>query len=651
MLLSSLSILIGAILVPPEYVWLYSTHIILVCLYLICTKRLLVISLTFLSFISLYLNELLPVAPFSIQKGQYVLVDVKAKKICVDDYLTSRFSSFFYGDAAIGVEYFTTSEKRKTLYNFTLVFPAASANIESTSPKSSVLKQCSNEAIPGIVTQVTLPDRSGPWWQKALYIKRQDALLNVHFSEEALSKLNRVEKNLRDRFSNKLDQHFSKFDSWRFTKALLLGDDGLWSERDIWMIRTLGLAHLFVVSGLHAGFVFLIGRCLSFVVWRFCPDVFLLRGASKWHFDAITIIPLLWLYAYITDWGEPVVRAAIMLSAYLFSKIMALKFSAYDIITFALWLVLLFNPRSILSPGLWLSFSMVYLLVGFYKGRVKLSGAATLQVMLSTASMVLILGWQESISSVSILINILLIPVAALIWFPLSAISALEALLFNTSLLYSILSLFFDYVLSLLEWLAFQFPLLMFTNLESSAFQLAMILLLVLWVFQSPLRKGWVGVLFVWLALFVPMIPSAQAYDLRLSNNAGQMILSNSNEVLYSDHWEGDPEITHLERYLPLGVKGRFLISPSDQDSSPLSLLKGNVDWVIFKRRPPIDVVKRLDALKVEWLLVMPNQNLEFYFSKRRIDLRHSACIYSFFLFKSDTCKRVEKLKSVLNYL
>ena len=143
-----------------------------------------------------------------------------------------------------------------------------------------------------------------------------------------------------------------RFDYWRFTKALLLGKDDLWSQRDTWIVRTLGLAHLFVVSGLHTGFMFIIGRMLSRMVWQIMPRNILLSGVTRWHCDAVIVIPLLFAYAYVTSWGEPVVRASIMLSVYLCARMLALKVSPYSIITFALWLVLLFDPRAVFEPWL-----------------------------------------------------------------------------------------------------------------------------------------------------------------------------------------------------------------------------------------------------------------------------------------------------------
>lgn len=63
------------------------------------------------------------------------------------------------------------------------------------------------------------------------------------------------------------------------------------------------------------------------------------------------------------------------------------------------------------------------------------------QVMLSTASMVLILGWQDAISIVSIAVNLLMIPFAASLWFPIGMMACLESLIFQTEFVYCFLVL------------------------------------------------------------------------------------------------------------------------------------------------------------------------------------------------------------------
>ncbi len=644
MLLSSLSILMGAILVPSDYLWVYSTHIILMCLYLIYRKSLIVICLTLLSLIIVIFSEFSNERPLALNIGQKVLVNFFDKELIIKDVNLVDAHSVPEGDN-LSIVYFSQDGDRHTLNNFSLT--RTNAHLYEYNNESADI------FLHGVIDRITLPDKNGPWWQRNLYIKRQSAQLNLQFSSVKFNIATPLKLSIRERFFIKLDQAFSSFSSWRFSKALLLGQDNLWGERDTWIVRTLGLAHLFVVSGLHTGFMFVIGRLISRLVWQTCPARVLLSGITRWHCDAIIIIPLLFGYAYLTEWGEPVVRASIMLSLYLCSRMLALKFSAYSIVTLALWLVLLIEPRSILSPGLWLSFSMVYLLIGFCQTATKLSRLFILQVMLTTASMVMILGWQEAISSGSILMNVLLIPFAALLWFPWGIVSCLEVLALGSTYSYALLDSLLIHLIGGLEWVAFTIPLLFFETFSLNIPRMVMIFLVGFWVYQSPLKRSLISVICIWFVLFSSMIIDINNPEFSLLNSENELFLKNGNNILLSDAWAGN-EIEELMfgGYLASRFNKGYMLSPKNiRELSSQNLLKHNVKWIVLKRKAPDEVVKMLDALQVDWLVISSGESLGFYFQKKRISLRHSACIYSFFLFKSDTCKRVEKLESVLNYI
>ncbi|MEO9275318.1 ComEC/Rec2 family competence protein [Marinomonas sp. 5E14-1] len=645
MLLSSLSIFVGAILVPVEYLWLYSTYIILVCLYLIRIKGLIVTCLTLISFISIVFHEFSATEPLSLFSGQKLGVNVEREEIYLrsTEVLQANNKARQYD---VNLVFFLKDGSRQTFEHFNLIPVSSFDNL--------FFNSLGNPLIYGVIKKVIWPEKNGTPWQRKLYVERKLAQIDVRFESSDLDRLqisNVPEP--REWLLARLDNAMQGFSSWRFSKALLLGVNDLWSERDTWIVRVLGLAHLFVVSGLHTGFIFVIGRLLSRCVWQFCPDKLLLAGLSRWHCDFVIIEPLLLFFAYITNWGEPVIRASIMLSVYMCARMLALKVSPYGIITFALWLVLLVEPRSILSPGLWLSFSMVYLLIGFCQLSTKLSRLLILQVMLSTASMVLILGWQEGISSSSILMNVFLIPVAGVIWFPWGMMACFEVLIFGTLHSYQILDYGLGYIEGFWEWAAFTAPVFYFDHFSSTIPRTIMLLLVAYWVYQSPLKRGMLSVLVIWCVLFSPVWLHLHKADIQIENKANILAVKNRVNSLITDTWAGgDLSKLLFNGYLGDNIKGRYILAPNAMSSlTPQSLLQHEIDWIIFKRPPPKNIQSMLKALNVNWLLVSSGESLNFYFQDNRITLRHSNCIYSFFLLKSDTCKRVEKLESVVNYL
>ena len=281
MLLSSLSILMGAILVPSDYLWVYSTHIILMCLYLIWSKRLIVLFLTLLSFLFVILSEFSSNYVLPFQVGDRLWVDFENQRLSyTKNHVSGDFEEF---NQSISIAYFDRFGERQVKSDFSLVAHIDIANQE-------VLKFSTYSAE---ITGLVLPDKNGAWWQKQLYIKKQAAQIYLQFSQEDLIHIDKKAFSKREKIIARLDTLFEEFDSWRISRALLLGQDDLWSERDTWVIRTLGLAHLFVVSGLHTGFMFAIGCLISRSIWRLLPNQLMLTGLTRWQCDALVVIPLL----------------------------------------------------------------------------------------------------------------------------------------------------------------------------------------------------------------------------------------------------------------------------------------------------------------------------------------------------------------------
>ncbi|KZN12411.1 ComEC/Rec2 family competence protein [Marinomonas sp. TW1] len=638
MLLSNLSTLMGAILVPSDYSWLYSTHITFLCLYLIYTKRVLVLFLTFISLLSVLLSETEDKLTISLSQEDTYFISVEDKQILLlsDMALPKDDPVSLAKQVKVIFQRLPDQQSKRSNFiefnNFRLL-------------QASQIPPHFNEVE---LIRYALADKEGPWWLKNLYIQRQAAQLVFKVQGEWLQQL---PMGGRHEVLKRLDERFNSFESWRFSKALLLGSDDLWSQRDTWVVRTLGLAHLFVVSGLHTGFMAVIGFVLARVIWWLLPANLLLVGLTRWQLECVLVVPLLTLYGFMTDWGEPVVRASIMLSVYLISRVMMIKLSAFQVIGFTLWLVLFVNPRSILSPGLWLSFSMVYLLIGFYPiTQWQWRRMISTQVMLSTASMVLILGWQDAISIVTIAVNLLIIPFAASLWFPIGMIACLESLIFQTEFVYCFLDWGLVHVIGLLEWVAFECSLLTFNVITSSVPKLLLLLWLLFWVFQTPLKRGGIALGIIWMSLFSNSLFIGSKADMVLRNHQGKLVLEKGEEQWVNEWFQSSAGLELNTLLTSNANKVSIRLVPDKLDRlSPSTLLKMNPDWLILTHSDEYLDNVTLSALSIDWLNIDQSETLSFYFRDDGISLKHSQCRYSFFLFKSDTCKRAEKLESVLN--
>jgi competence protein ComEC len=175
--------------------------------------------------------------------------------------------------------------------------------------------------------------------------------------------------------------------------------------------------------------------------------------------------------------------------------------------------------------------------------------------------------------------------------------------------------------------------------------------LVVLWVYQSPLRRGVLIATSIWLLLFPSAFFNRFDADLVITNHNNSLALADQETTLLVDAWAGnDIEKLMFGAYLNVAQEGYLLSSKSISELTPHALLHHDVKWVILKQEKMPQTETILDALGVNWLVVPAGESLAFYFQNDSVSLRHSLCVYDFFLLKSDTCKRVEKLESVLNY-
>ena len=112
-----------------------------------------------------------------------------------------------------------------------------------------------------------------------------------------------------------------------------------------------GTMHALSVSGAHVGIIYLIlNYCLQF----------LNKNKKFILLKPILLCLLIWGYALLTGLSPSVVRAAIMLSIFIFATTFTRNKNGYNILAFAAFLQLLFNPFLIFNVGFQLSYVAVF---------------------------------------------------------------------------------------------------------------------------------------------------------------------------------------------------------------------------------------------------------------------------------------------------
>lgn len=117
-----------------------------------------------------------------------------------------------------------------------------------------------------------------------------------------------------------------------------------------------GTIHALSVSGMHVGIIYImLNWCLSF----------LNRKKSGQILKTFIICSLIWYYALLTGFSPSVLRSAIMITVFIFSKQLNRGNNSYNVLAFTAFILLAFNPFFIWDVGFQLSFLAVFGLVYF----------------------------------------------------------------------------------------------------------------------------------------------------------------------------------------------------------------------------------------------------------------------------------------------
>lgn len=147
-------------------------------------------------------------------------------------------------------------------------------------------------------------------------------------------------------YSGRLDAMGVSHTNAAFLRALMLGDRSQLPRRVSESFSACGTSHVLAVSGLHVGVLaWVVSSALSLFAGR--------RAAA-----AVTIV-VLWLYSLLVGMSPSVVRASIMFSFIEVGKWQGRPLPAFHSLSAALAAILLFDPLSVRSIGLWLSFAAV----------------------------------------------------------------------------------------------------------------------------------------------------------------------------------------------------------------------------------------------------------------------------------------------------
>lgn len=191
-----------------------------------------------------------------------------------------------------------------------------------------------------------------------LWLSRQHVCRQIFLNQHQVIKLRNNSGNPIQAYALKLRKAQVDFyrkiirddDCFSIATTLILGYRADLSQETFDIYSKTGTIHVLSVSGMHVGLVYII------INWA----LFFMKGKRWLSILKITItISLIWFYALLTGLSPSVLRSAVMLSVFILAKLLNRHSNSYNIISFAGFCLLLYEPFLIWDVGFQLSFLAV----------------------------------------------------------------------------------------------------------------------------------------------------------------------------------------------------------------------------------------------------------------------------------------------------
>lgn len=244
-------------------------------------------------------------------------------------------------------------------------------------------------------------------YQKYLYYKK------IYYLVEATS-INKIANNHNYLYTikNTLYQKINKLKSSNYIKTLLFCDNTLSKEiKESYRIN--GISHLFSVSGMHINFfVSIIYLYLNKITYN---------KRIKYLITNIFIITYLILFP-----SSSLLRSAVMSILYSINYLLKLKIKKIDILLLTLGVSLLINSFIIYDLGYIYSYTITFFLVlssSTLKKKNKINKIIYISLLSFLVSIPITIYNSYEINIISILLNIILVPIISIIILPLTILT------------------------------------------------------------------------------------------------------------------------------------------------------------------------------------------------------------------------------------
>ena len=325
--------------------------------------------------------------------------------------------------------------------------------------------------------------------------------------------------NIFYKIKNNLYEKTENYKTKEYLNAFVLGNNSLIDEEVKESYQNNGISHLLAISGMHITFL---STILLFIFNKLFKN-------KKISFYLISVFLL--FYIFITNFSPSVIRAVLM-----FILIKVTNKKSIQIIITLFLLFILINPFYIYNIGFLFSFTITFFLI-LFKEKIKKHENYFIKTFIISfvaflASIPIMINSFYKINLLSPIINVIFVPFASLIIYPLSLLTYI----------FPILDFPLEKIISIFEMLSFKIESLKFLTIIMKDINIMIFILYYLVIYLSLRDKKYLIILFIMILLhhninifdkssFITMIDVGQGDSilLKLSNKSNILIDTGGN--------------------------------------------------------------------------------------------------------------------------
>ena len=234
-------------------------------------------------------------------------------------------------------------------------------------------------------------------------------------------------KNILYRIKNDFIKHIDKYKSSNYLKAFIIADQSMIEKDYKEWYKNLGISHLFAISGMHINFFLLVLNKLI---------------KNKKLKEKVMFIFLLFML-FLTNYAISLIRCVFFLLACFLNKRYSLNYKKNYLLIFVFFILLLFNPYLVYNIGFIFSFTITFFILS-----VKRKNLVYTSLISFLSSVPILALYYFKVNLLTIIYNLIYIPVVTIIIFPFSLLIFMFKFLDNS--FYNLIK-FFNYTISFLN--------------------------------------------------------------------------------------------------------------------------------------------------------------------------------------------------------